>query len=143
MEESRKALNNLKTVKGSMTTESKKGFDIMFCELERNNKKLNVAYNKINALDKKVDDLSVRLNIMETATAETLKIVNSINEKITVDKVEEKAAQMDFLQRIVSSKFGKIVIGILFCAVLAAGIGVVYIINHSNEVTELVDSIKK
>lgn len=135
-EKTRKALDELKTTNGNMTSGAKRGFNLMLDELERTNE-------KINTVDKKVDNLNDRFNIMETATAETLKIVNDINEKISVDKVEEKAAQMDFLQKIVGSKFGKIVITVLFCAVLASGVALVYFINNYKQVTEIVDSIKK
>ena len=135
-EKTRKALDELKTTNGNMTSGSKRGFNLILDELERTNE-------KINSVDKKVDGIDNRLHIMETATAETLKIVNSINKKISVDKVEEKAAQMDFLQRIVGSKFGKAVIIFFAVTVIASGVALVYFINNYKQVTEIVDSIKK
>lgn len=142
-EKARKALEELKTVNGKMTSETKKGLNIMFTELENTNAKISITNEKLNTVDKKVDDLCERLNIMETATAETLKIVNSINQKLTEGDVEDKAAQMDFLQRIFSSKFGKGVIIFLLVTLVASGVAVVYLVNNYKQVTEIVDSIKK
>lgn len=142
-EKARRELEQLKTVNGKMTSETKKGLNIMFTELENTNAKISITNEKLNTVDKKVDDLGERLNIMETATAETLKIVNSINKKLTEGEVEDKAAQMDFLQKIVGSKFGKGVIIFLLVTLVASGVAVVYLINNYKQVTEIVESIKK
>lgn len=141
-EKTRQKLNNLKTSKGNMTNGAKEGFNILLDEHEQNAKRMG-------NLERKVDDLSQRLNIMETATAETLKtsaetlkMVNEINKKLTEGEVEDKAAQMDFLQKIFSSKFGKGLIIFLLLTVVASGVAVVYLVNNYKQVTEIVESIK-
>lgn len=134
-EKTRQALENLPTVQGKMTSGTKAGLDIMLNELENTNK-------KINSVGVKVDNIDNRLTTLESANTQILKIVNNINDKITVNKIEQKAAQMDFIQRLFGSKFGKIMIIVMIVALIGMGVALVFLINNSANVAEIASAIK-
>ena len=103
----RAALNKLKTKQGAMTTETKKGLDIMLDELEKTSK----AQADIKAAQIQQGE---RLTAVENGLCEVLKVVNTINNKLSNNQLEEKAAVMTALQKIVGTKAGKAFIGFLF-----------------------------
>lgn len=116
----RAALNKLKTKQGAMTTETKKGLDIMLDELEKTSK----AQADIKAAQIQQGE---RLTAVESGLTQVLRIVNSINEKLTNHNIEEKAAVYTALQKIVGTKAGKAFILFLF---LFSGLAFAYMIEH-------------
>lgn len=116
----RAKLNALKTKQGAMTTETKKGLDIMLDELEKTSK----AQAEIKEAQVAQGE---RLTAVENGLFEVLKVVNTINDKLTNTNMEEKAAVMTALQKIVGTKAGKAFIGFLF---LFSGLAVAYMIEH-------------
>ena len=116
----RAQLNELKTKQGAMTSETKKGLDIMLDELEKTSK----AQAEIKEAQVAQGE---RLTAVENGLFEVLKVVNTINDKLTNTNMEEKAAVMTALQKIVGTKAGKAFIGFLF---LFSGLAVAYMIEH-------------
>lgn len=116
----RAQLNKLKTKQGAMTSETKKGLDIMLDELEKTSK----AQAEIKEAQVAQGE---RLTAVENGLFEVLKVVNTINDKLTNTNMEEKAAVMTALQKIVGTKAGKAFIGFLF---LFSGLAVAYMIEH-------------
>lgn len=116
----RAKLNSLKTKQGAMTSETKKGLDIMLDELEKTNK----AQAEIKEAQIKQGE---RMTALENGLCEVLKVVNNINDKLTNNQLEEKAAVMTALQKIVGTKAGKAFIGFLF---LFSGLAFAYMIEH-------------
>lgn len=116
----RAQLNKLKTKQGAMTSETKKGLDIMLDELEKTSK----AQAEIKEAQVAQGE---RLTAVENGLFEVLKVVNTINDKLTNTNMEEKAAVMTALQKIVGTKAGKAVIGFLF---LFSGLAFAYMIEH-------------
>ena len=116
----RAQLNKLKTKQGAMASETKKGLDIMLDELEKTSK----AQAEIKEAQVAQGE---RLTAFENGLFEVLKIVNTINDKLTNTNMEEKAAVMTALQKTVSTKVGKAFIGFLF---LFSGLSFAYMIEH-------------
>lgn len=116
----REQLNKLKTKQGAMTSETKKGLDIMLNELEKTSK-AQAEIKEAQAAQ------SERLTVVENGLFEVLKVVNTINNKLTNTNMEEKAAVMTALQKIVGTKAGKAFIGFLF---LFSGLAFAYMIEH-------------
>lgn len=116
----RAKLNSLKTKQGAMTSETKKGLDIMLDELEKTNK----AQAEIKEAQIKQGE---RMTALENGLCEVLKVVNNINDKLTNNQLEEKAAVMTALQKIVGTKTGKAFIVFLF---LFSGLAFAYMIEH-------------
>lgn len=112
-EKTRKKLNALPTKAGNMTTGTKKGLNLIIDEIE-----------KVNA---KVDEVAKNQEKTDNNVLEVLKLVNNINEKISVDKIEEKAAIMDAVSSFGKTTFGKI---ILFFIFVCGGLAMAYIIEH-------------
>ena len=142
LEKTRQKLNKLATTQGKMTSGAQTGFNLVLDEQERTN-------IKMAELSKKDDNLANRLNTVEEVTAETskmsaeiFKMVNEINKKLSDGNVEDKAANMDFLQKIVGSKFGKAVIVFFAAALIASGVALVYVVDNYKQVSELVESVK-
>ena len=116
----RAQLNKLKTKQSAMASETKKGLDIMLDELEKTSK----AQAEIKEAQVAQGE---RLTAFENGLFEVLKIVNTINDKLTNTNMEEKAAVMTALQKTVSTKVGKAFIGFLF---LFSGLSFAYMIEH-------------
>ena len=114
----RAQLNKLKTKQGAMASETKKGLDIMLDELEKTSK----AQAEIKEAQVAQGE---RLTAVENGLFEVLKAVNTINDTNT--NMEEKAAVMTALQKIVGTKAGKAFIGFLF---LFSGLAFAYMIEH-------------
>lgn len=127
-ERTRKLLKALPTKPGQMNDGSKEAILALLDELE--------------ALSHKQDTLDKRLTTIETATAETLKLVVALNDKINVDKVEEKAAQMDLLTKFASSKIGKTILIVSLVALIGCGLSIAYLVEHSNEVSQITESVR-
>lgn len=116
----RAKLNALKTKQGAMTSETKKGLDIMLDEMEKTNK-------AIQEIKSEQARQSERTTAIENGLGEVLKVVNSLNDKLTNTNMEEKAAVMTALQKIIGTKAGKAFIGFLF---LFSGLAFAYMIEH-------------
>lgn len=127
-EKTRRFIQNLPATRGAMNEGSKDAIMALLDELE--------------ALSHKQDNLDRRLTTIETATAETLKLVVALNKKINVDKVEEKAAQMDLLTKFASSKIGKIILIVSLVALIGCGLSIAYLVEHSNEVSQITESVR-
>lgn len=127
-EKTRRFIQNLPARRGAMNEGSKDAIMALLDELE--------------ALSHKQDNLDRRLTTIETATAETLKLVVALNKKINVDKVEEKAAQMDLLTKFASSKIGKIILIVSLVALIGCGLSIAYLVEHSNEVSQITESVR-
>lgn len=127
-EKTRRFIQNLPATRGAMNEGSKDAIMALLDELE--------------ALSHKQDTLDKRLTTIETATAETLKLVVALNDKINVDKVEEKAAQMDLLTKFASSKIGKIILIVSLVALIGCGLSIAYLVEHSNEVSQITESVR-
>lgn len=131
-EKTRRKLAGIPTKKGDMTTGAQEGFAIMLEELEKNN-------NTINEVKKSVTEQGDRLTAVETGLGEVLKVVNSINAKLTVDKVEEKAAVVSAFQAFIGTKFGKFLV---FLFLISAGLSIAYIVDHATGVSQIVGAVK-
>lgn len=127
-EKTRRFIQNLPATRGAMNEGSKGAIMALLDELE--------------SLSHKQDNLDKRLTTIETATAETLKLVAALNNKINVDKVEEKAAQMDLLTKFASSKIGKIILIVSLVALIGCGLSIAYLVEHSNEVSQITESVR-
>lgn len=127
-EKTRRFIQNLPATRGAMNEGSKDAIMALLDELE--------------SLSHKQDNLDKRLTTIETATAETLKLVVALNNKINVDKVEEKAAQMDLLTKFASSKIGKIILIVSLVALIGCGLSIAYLVEHSNEVSQITESVR-
>lgn len=128
-EKTRRFIQNLPAAKGAMNEGSKDAIMALLDEIE--------------ALSHKQDNLDKRLTTIETATAETLKIAAELYKKLDVNKIEEKAAQLDLLTKFASSKLGKTLLIIGLVSLLGCGLATAYLIEHSQEVSQLADSVKK
>lgn len=128
-EKTRRFIQNLPAAKGAMNEGSKDAIMALLDEIE--------------ALSHKQDNLDKRLTTIETATAETLKIAAELYKKLDVNKIEEKAAQLDLLTKFASSKLGKTLLIIGLVSLLGCGLATAYLIEHSHEVSQLADSVKK
>lgn len=131
----REKLNSIKTTDGLMTSGTKEALDVMLDELES-------MSAKVDDVKQDVSDMSSRMTVVEKGMSEMLRLANALNEKLSSNKIEEKAAQMDFLQRMAASKIGKIIIVGAVVALLGSGVGLVYLIDHYKEVSEIVDKVK-
>lgn len=127
-EKTRRFIQNLPATRGAMNEGSKDAIMALLDELE--------------SLSHKQDNLDKRLTTIETATAETLKLVVALNDKINVDKVEEKAAQLDLLTKFASSKIGKIILIVSLVALIGCGLSIAYLVEHSNEVSQITESVR-
>ena len=131
-EKTRRKLASIPTKKGDMTTGAQEGFAIMLEELEKN----NVA---VNELKDNVVKQGERLTAVESGLGEVLKVVNAINDKITTDHIEEKAAVTSAVKQFISTKFGKILFVLLL---LSFGLSVAYIVDHATGVSQIVSAVK-
>lgn len=127
-EKTRRFIQSLPATRGAMNEGSKDAIMALLDEIE--------------ALSHKQDNLDKRLTTIETATAETLKLVVALNDKINVDKVEEKAAQLDLLTKFASSKIGKIILIVSLVALIGCGLSIAYLVEHSNEVSQITQSVR-
>lgn len=109
----RRKLNELPTKTGNMTTGTKKGLNLVLDEIEKVNGKVDRVVERQEQTDKNV--------------LEILKLVNAINEKVSIGHIEEKAAVVDALSKFGQTKFGKV---ILFLILVCIGLSAAYIIEH-------------
>ena len=121
------------TKPGAMTEGAKQGFEIMLDEISK-------VHTEVNNLTTQVQAQNHRLGVMETATAQTLEMVNKINEKLEANNIEQKAAVMDAFQKFAGSKIGKAII-ILF--LLCGGLSIAYVVEHATNVSQIVESVKQ
>lgn len=135
-EKTRNLLKAMPTKPGQMNEGSKEAILALLDEVES-------LSNKQDSFLKKQEEFDKRLETIETATAETLKIAAELYKKLDVNKIEEKAAQLDLLTKFASSKLGKTLLIIGLVSLLGCGLATAYLIEHSHEVSQLADSVKK
>lgn len=119
-EKTRLRLEKIRTVKGAMTSGSREGFVIMLEEIE----KTNQAISEIKIAQTQQAE---RTTAIENGLGEVLKVVNNLNDKLTQNQIEDKAAVMTFLQKVISTKSGKVFIIFLF---VFSGLAFAYMIEH-------------
>lgn len=100
---------------------------------------ISKVHTEVNNLATQVQAQNNRLEVMESATAQTLEMVNKINEKLETNQIEQKAAVMDAFQRFADSKMGKIII-VLF--LICGGLSIAYVIEHAASVSQIAESVK-
>lgn len=130
--ETKKKVSRIMTKPGAMTEGAKQGFEIMLDEISK-------VHTEVNNLATQVQAQNNRLEVMESATAQTLEMVNKINEKLETNQIEQKAAVMDAFQRFAGSKIGKAII-ILF--LLCGGLSIAYVVEHATNVSQIAESVK-
>lgn len=118
-----------------MPSTTKKAMDMVMGEITN----LNTA---VKSLSDRIDAQTARIETMESTQVEILSMVNKINDKLTLEQVEKKAAQLELLHSLFATKRGWIVlgIGISFCAVL--GLAFSFILEHYTEVSTLITAVK-
>ena len=126
--DTRRRLASLPTKQGNMTTGAQEGFTIVLEELERNNKAIREMHAE-----------GSRQTAVETGLGEVLKVVNSIQAKLTTDKVEEKAAVMSAFQAFIGTRFGKL---LLLLFLVSAGLSIAYVVDHATGVSQIVGAVK-
>lgn len=131
--EAKRKVERIPTKTGAMTEGAKQGFEIMLDEMSK-------VRTEVNNLSSQIASQGHRLEVMETATAQTLEMVNKINDKLENGQVEQKAAVMDAFQKFAGSKIGKIVI-ILF--LICGGLSVAYVVEHASGVSQIAESVIK
>ena len=131
-EDVKRHVNKIKTKPGAMTEGAKQGFELMLNEISK-------VHTEVNDIKHTVVAQNPRLEVMEKATAQTLEMVNKINDKLEADNIEQKAAVMDAFQRFARSKIGKAII-ILF--LLCGGLSIAYVVEHATNVSQIVESVK-
>ena len=131
--ETKKRVSRIMTKPGAMTEGAKQGFEIMLDEISK-------VHTEVNNLTTQVQAQNHRLEVMETATAQTLEMVNKINEKLEANNIEQKAAVLDAFQKFAGSKIGKAII-ILF--LLCGGLSIAYVVEHATNVSQIVESVKQ
>lgn len=130
--ETKRKIARIKTKAGIMTEGAKQGFEIMLDEITK-------VHTEVNSLTTQVQNQNHRLEVMEKATAQTLEMVNKINDKLEVDKVEQKAAIVDAFQKLASSTFGKIIIAVFLVAI---GLAIAYAVEHATGIAAVATAIK-
>lgn len=130
--ETKKKVSRIMTKPGAMTEGAKQGFEIMLDEISK-------VHTEVNNLATQVQAQNNRLEVMESATAQTLEMVNKINEKLETNQIEQKAAVMDAFQRFAGSKMGKIII-VLF--LICGGLSIAYVVEHAASVSQIAESVK-
>lgn len=108
--ESRRKLSGLQD---KMTDGARRGFEMVL--------------NKIDAIESRMAAMEKRQETSEKTNTEILRLVNAINDKIKTEHIEEKAAVLTAGQKFVGTKFGKIVLMVLF---FSGGLALAYIIEH-------------
>ena len=131
-EDTKKRVYKIKTKPGAMTEGAKQGFELMLNEISK-------VRTEVNDIKHTVVAQNHRLEVMEKATAQTLEMVNKINDKLETNQVEQKAAVMDAFQRFAGSKIGKIII-VLF--LICGGLSIAYVVEHATGVSQIVESVK-
>lgn len=130
--ETKKKVSRIMTKPGAMTEGAKQGFEIMLDEISK-------VHTEVNDIKHTVVAQNNRLEVMEKATAQTLEMVNKINDKLETNQVEQKAAVMDAFQKFAGSKIGKIII-ILF--LICGGLSIAYVVEHATGISQIVESVK-
>lgn len=130
--ETKKKVSRIMTKPGAMTEGAKQGFEIMLDEISK-------VHTEVNDIKHTVVAQNHRLEVMEKATAQTLEMVNKINDKLETSQVEQKAAVMDAFQKFAGSKIGKIII-VLF--LICGGLSIAYVVEHATGVSQIVESVK-
>lgn len=130
--ETKKKVSRIMTKPGAMTEGAKQGFEIMLDEISK-------VHTEVNDIKHTVVAQNNRLEVMEKATAQTLEMVNKINDKLETSQVEQKAAVMDAFQRFAGSKIGKVII-VLF--LICGGLSIAYVVEHATGVSQIVESVK-
>lgn len=130
--ETKKKVSRIMTKPGAMTEGAKQGFEIMLDEISK-------VHTEVNDIKHTVVAQNHRLEVMEKATAQTLEMVNKINDKLETSQVEQKAAVMDAFQKFAGSKIGKIII-VLF--LVCGGLSIAYVVEHATGVSQIVESVK-
>ena len=130
--ETKKKVGRIMTKPGAMTEGAKQGFEIMLDEISK-------VHTEVNDIKHTVVAQNHRLEVMEKATAQTLEMVNKINDKLETNNIEQKAAVMDAFQKFAGSKIGKIII-VLF--LICGGLSIAYVVEHATGVSQIVESVK-
>lgn len=131
-EKTRRKLASMPTKRGDMTTGAQEGFAIMLEELEKNNA-------TVNEVKESVTKQGERLTAVENGLGEVLKVVNAINDKITTDNIEQKAAVASAFQSFFATKGGKI---LFFVLLISVGLAMAYVVDHATGVSQIVSSVK-
>lgn len=137
--DTRRRLASLPTKQGNMTTGAQEGFTIVLEELERNNKAIREMHAEVTSVKEEITAIGSRQTAVETGLSEVLKVVNSIQAKLTTDKVEEKAAVMSAFQAFIGTRFGKL---LLLLFLVSAGLSIAYVVDHATGVSQIVSAAK-
>lgn len=113
--------------------ETIKTFNAIGLDMERQGK-------KIEALEQKIDNVSITQNsILKTQTS-ILSMIEKINKKLDDDKIEEKAFAYEQNQKIIHNwKFWVVVIPLA----MLAGAGVLKVLDKSDNIKTISEAIKK
>ena len=101
-----------------------------------------MVISELSSINKKITELDNRLAQKEKQDSEVLGLVRTIYDKVIVDKIDERAAQLTLLKKIISSKLSLIALGIAIAGLVAIGISVVYIVENASSVAQIVGSVK-
>ena len=90
-------------------------------------------------MKEEITAIGSRQTAVETGLGEVLKVVNSIQAKLTTDKVEEKTAVMSAFQAFIGTRFGKL---LLLLFLVSAGLSIAYVVDHATGVSQIVGAVK-
>lgn len=117
-----------------VSNDTRKGFNMLIRQVSKINKRLD-------KMDERNAEQDARSSAMQETINQVLKLVNDINNKISIDKIDESAAQMGLIKSIFTTRAGWIALGVAVLAIASIGITVAYIIEHSTAVSTIVGAV--
>lgn len=117
-----------------VSNDTRKGFNMLIRQVSKINKRLD-------NIDKRQTEQEARASTMQETINQVLTLVNDINNKISLNKMDESAAQMGLIKSIFTTRAGWVAMGIVLLAIASIGITVAYIIEHSTAVSTIVSAV--
>ncbi len=126
--ETREKINKTK----GLSNAEKRAFDMVMDEIGKVNHQLNELTDDFAQLKESA------VNQAKT-TIEILELVNTINERLTVQKIDEDAAQMRGLRAAAKQKRFWYVVAAIIASFVMSGVAIAYFIEHSRQVKEIAE----
>lgn len=131
IEKAREAINGIT----GLSRPAKRGFAVLLNEIGE--MKTDIA-----DLKREFGQLNERSAAQEKQTAEMMKMLAVVYQKITQEKIDQKAAQMDMLSAAAKKKTVRWGMMAVVGLIMLSGVGLVWLVEHSRQTAEVVQSLK-
>lgn len=101
-----------------------------------------VLLNEIGEIKTDICELKQESAATRNQMTEMMQMIVAVHKKITEDKIDAKAAQMDMINAAANKKYVRWLLVALVGMAMLSGVGVMWFVEHSRQTAEVVQAIK-